>query len=222
LKIKPTGGIKFNSTCKLTKLGPEPAKVVQNILHEYKLHNCEVLFREDATVDQLIDVIEGNRKYVKCLYVYNKVDMISLEHMDSLARRDDTLVISCNLTLGLDYLLERLWESLGLVRVYTKKKGRAPDFGDPLVLTAGRGGTTAEAACNQLHKDLAQNFKFAMVWGTSTKYTPQRVGLKHRIEDEDVLQIVIKTAEEQRHDKSYSDKVQNYYDSKKKKNKQKS
>jgi hypothetical protein len=49
-----------------------------------------------------------------------------------------------------------------------------------------------------------------------------RVGLKHRVEDEDVLQIVIKTAEEQRHDKSYSDKVQNYYDSKKKKNKQKS
>jgi len=174
LKIKPTGGIKFNSTCKLTKLGPEPAKVVQNILHEYKLHNCEVLFREDATVDELIDVIEGNRKYVKCLYVYNKVDMITLEHMDSLARRDNTLVISCNLSLGLEYLLERLWESLGLVRVYTKKKGRSPDFGQPLVLTEGRGGTTVESACNQLHKDLAQNFKYAMVWGTSTKYTPQR------------------------------------------------
>jgi ribosome-interacting GTPase 1 len=24
-------------------------------------------------VDDLIDVIEGNRRYVKCLYVYNKV-----------------------------------------------------------------------------------------------------------------------------------------------------
>lgn len=25
---------------------------------EYKIHNCEILFREDCTVDQLIDVIE--------------------------------------------------------------------------------------------------------------------------------------------------------------------
>ena len=26
-------------------------------------------------MDDLIDVIEGNRRYVKCLYVYNKVCM---------------------------------------------------------------------------------------------------------------------------------------------------
>jgi len=51
-----------------------------------------------------------------------------------------------------------------------------------------------------------------MVWGTSTKYNPQRCGLAHFLEDEDVVQIVIKTAEEQRHDKSYGQKVQAYYD----------
>ena len=26
-------------------------------------------------MDDLIDMIEGNRRYVRCLYVYNKVDM---------------------------------------------------------------------------------------------------------------------------------------------------
>ncbi|KAK3003398.1 hypothetical protein RJ639_019393 [Escallonia herrerae] len=34
-----------------------------------------ILFREDATVDDLIDVIEGNRKYMKCIYVYNNLDI---------------------------------------------------------------------------------------------------------------------------------------------------
>jgi ribosome-interacting GTPase 1 len=43
------------------------------ILSQYRIHNCELLFKEDSTVDDLIDVIEGNRRYVKCLYVYNKV-----------------------------------------------------------------------------------------------------------------------------------------------------
>jgi ribosome-interacting GTPase 1 len=33
----------------------------------------QLLFKEDCTVDDLIDVIEGNRRYVRCLYVYNKV-----------------------------------------------------------------------------------------------------------------------------------------------------
>jgi ribosome-interacting GTPase 1 len=40
---------------------------------EYRIHNCELLFKEDIGVDDLIDLIEGNRRYVKCLYVYNKV-----------------------------------------------------------------------------------------------------------------------------------------------------
>jgi len=212
VKIKPTGGIKFNSTVKLTKMGSDPSKVVYNVLHEYKMHNCEVLFREDCTVDQLIDVIEGNRKYVKCLYVYNKIDMCSIEHVDQLARRPSAVTISCNLELGLEYLLEQIWFSLGLVRVYTKKKGHAPSFDSPIVLTEGRGGVSVENACAQIHKELVENFKYAMVWGTSTKYNPQRCGLSHLLEDEDVLQIVIKTAEEQRHEKSYGQKVQAYYD----------
>lgn len=42
------------------------------VLQEYKIHNCEILFKEDCDVDDLIDVIEGNRRCVKCVYVYNK------------------------------------------------------------------------------------------------------------------------------------------------------
>lgn len=57
----------------------------------------KVLFREDATVDDLIDVIEGNRKYMKCIYVYNKIDVIGIDDVDRLARQPNSIVISCNL-----------------------------------------------------------------------------------------------------------------------------
>lgn len=73
-------------------------------------------------MDDLIDVIEGNRKYVKCLYVFNKIDTISLEEVDEIAHRKDHVVISCHMRLNLDYLLEKIWEKLDLVRVYTKKR----------------------------------------------------------------------------------------------------
>lgn len=31
------------------------------------------------TVDQIVDVIFGNCKYIKCLYVYNKIDTVDIE-----------------------------------------------------------------------------------------------------------------------------------------------
>ena len=33
------------------------------------IFNAEVLIREDITVDQFIDVVLGNRKYIQCIYV---------------------------------------------------------------------------------------------------------------------------------------------------------
>ena len=83
IHIKPmkTGGVIFNSATKLTKIDE---KMVKNIMAEYKLHNSHVTFRGDYDVDELIDTIEGNRKYVKCLYVYNKIDTISIEDVDKL------------------------------------------------------------------------------------------------------------------------------------------
>jgi len=211
-KRKPTGGVKFSSTVRLTQLGDNPFKVVKDILHEYRIHNCEILVKQDITVDQFIDVVEGNRKYVKCLYVYNKIDVCSIEYVDKLARRPNSVIISCQYNLGLDYLLEKMWDSLELVRIYTRKKGQPPSFEDPLILTQGRGGTSVEECCKLIHKELIENFKCAWIWGTSTKYNPQRVGLGHILQDEDVIQVVTKTTVEQKHEKNYSLKVQQYYD----------
>jgi ribosome-interacting GTPase 1 len=74
-----TGGVLFNASVKLTKIDE---KMVRHIMQEYKIHNAHVNFRGDYDVDDLIDVIEGNRKYVRCLYVYNKIDTISIEEVD--------------------------------------------------------------------------------------------------------------------------------------------
>jgi len=81
IKIMKTGGVLFNANLKLTKIDE---KMVRHILQEYKIHNAHSNFRGDYDVDDFIDVIEGNRKYVKCLYVYNKIDTISIEDVERL------------------------------------------------------------------------------------------------------------------------------------------
>lgn len=184
---KKTGGLTINAAVELKSIDE---KMVQRILQEYKIHNADVLFREDCTVDDLIDLIEGNRRYTKCLYVYNKMDMCSMEEVDEIARRPNSIPISCMQNLNLDGLLERIWDMMALVRVYTKKVGGKPDFSEPVVLTADRGGTQLEHMCMQIHNTLAKDFQYALVWGTSAKHYPQRCGLLHALEDEDVVQIV--------------------------------
>jgi len=187
LKKRKTGGIHFNSTVPLTHLDE---KMVHRVLQEYKMHNADILFKDDATVDDLIDVIEGNRRYVKCLYVYNKIDVCSIEEIDDIARRPNSIPASAGMNLNMDGLLEAIWEKMGLVRVYTKKVGGKPDFSEPVVLSADRGGVTVEHMCNQIHRSLGLTLAYALVWGTSSKHYPQRCGLSHTLEDEDVVQIV--------------------------------
>ncbi|KAF9569864.1 P-loop containing nucleoside triphosphate hydrolase protein [Agrocybe pediades] len=187
-KKKTTGGITFNTTVKLTKTDE---KTIRTILAGYKLHNCDIMIREDITTDEFIDVLIGTRKYMPCLYVYNKIDSISLEQVDKLARQPHTVVISCEMDLNLDYLIDRIWDELKLVKIYTKKRGAHPDLDDPVCL---RKGATIEDVCNGIHRSLATNFRYGLVWGKSSKFSPyaQKVSLQHQVADEDVVSIFTK------------------------------
>jgi uncharacterized protein len=70
------------------------------------------------------------------------------------------------------------------VRVYTKPRGLAPDYSQPVVLR--RGKCTVEDFCNAIHKEIAKQMKYAIVWGASAKHARgQKVGLEHVLEDED-------------------------------------
>ncbi len=141
------------------------------------------------------------------MYVYNKIDTISIEELDELARKPDSVVISIYMSLNIDYMLQRMWYYLGLIRIYTKRRGQPPDLLEPIVLSASRDGLTVEAACKAISKELLEVFNFALVWGRSTKYNPQRVGLSHVLADEDVLQIIPKTLVQQKHSKDYRQRV---------------
>jgi ribosome-interacting GTPase 1 len=55
-----------------------------------------------------------------------------------------------------------------------------------------RDGSTVLDLCRTIHKSLAEQLKYAIVWGTSPKYSPQRVGGKHVLAHEDVIQIMKK------------------------------
>lgn len=185
-RTKAAGGIAFTATCRLTHMDERMAK---SILQTYKIHNADIIIREDVLVDEFIDVIVGTRKYLPCLYCYNKIDSISMEELDRLAREPNTVVVSCEANLNLEHLKDRIWESLDLIRVYTKKRGEYPDFADGIVM---RRNSNIEHVCHNIHRNLPDVFKYALVWGVSAKHQPQKMGLQNPVADEDVIQIIKK------------------------------
>ena len=131
--------------------------------------------------------MKDHRTYIKCLYVYNKIDSISLEHLDKLAKEPNTAVMSCELDLGIQDVVDQCWEALRLIRIYTKRKGVDPDFSEAMIV---RNNSSIEDVCDAIHRTLKESFKYALVWGASARHVPQRVGLNHVVSDEDVVSIV--------------------------------
>jgi uncharacterized protein len=212
------GGVRFASTVPQTQLGPEPEKVVTQILREYRITTADVLAREEITVDQLVDVVAGNREYKPCLYLYNKIDTVTIEEVDTLARMPHSIVGSVSMGFNIGHPLEddvvkqMLWRYLGLTRVYTKRKGSPPDLEEPVILSAIRKGTKVRSLCENISSELLRDFNYALIWGLSAKHAPQRCGLNHELEDEDVVQIVSKTVKQQSQDRNYASMAQTYAD----------
>lgn len=96
-------------------------------------------------------------------------------------------VVSVSSHKSLDKLKPILFESLDIVRVYTKEPGKPPSMDDPLILK--KGSRVVEAAA-KIHKEFAKNLKFARVWGSS-KFPGQRVEQDYVLKDKDIIEFHI-------------------------------
>lgn len=80
-----------------------------------------------------------------------------------------------------------IFETLKIIRVYTKHVGKPVELVDPVVLPVG--GTVEEAAVS-IHKDFAEKLKFAKIWGEG-KFDGQKVTREHVLTDGDVIEFHI-------------------------------
>lgn len=183
---KEAGGIGYQEVVPQTK--GMNSEVCRLVCKEYKISCAEIILREDITTDQFIDVLEGNRSYIPCLYVFNKIDAITIEELDILDQMPNHVPICAQHKWNLDELMEEIWHRCNMIRIYTKPQGQMPDYEGPVILHSTN--PTIEEFCNRLHKGIMASFSFAWVWGKSAKHQPQRCGKEHLLMDEDIVQIV--------------------------------
>ena len=122
--------------------------------------------------------------------IANKVDLQSASENLEVLREvyGDEFIIhtaSAETGEGIEQLRRRMFDSLGIIRVYTKIPGKPPDRDKPFTLT--KGSTLIDFAAT-VHKHFANSLRFAKAWGTNTLPGAQ-IGRDHILEDRDVVEL---------------------------------
>lgn len=167
----------------------DPA-LIHQLLHMRRIHNCSLQFRGPATLEDLIEVIDGRTCYAPAIIIGTKGDTTnsSANYEELCSRYSENFTIfaiSVKNEKGIEEAAAGIFQGLGVIRVYTRKtSGEIAD--KPIIL---RKGATIEELADRLHSDFLRSFRYAIVFRKSAKMKRKKVGLTYELEDEDVIQI---------------------------------
>ena len=183
IKKKSQGGIQIGKTVPLEV----DDETLRKVLREFKIVNAEVLIRSRIDIDDFIDCIEGNKKYLPAITCLTKIDMVDPILVNKVKKElNADIAVSAEEDINIEALKELIFEKLNFIRIYMKEPGKDADTNEPLIIFKN---ATIENICNKLHKDFISRFKYARIWGVSAKHPGIKVGLKHILKDKDILEV---------------------------------
>ncbi len=163
---------------------------ISALLKEYKIRSALVRIRGQVTLDIVEDAMFGNAAYKPTLVIANKADLSSdldvVKSIRTSAAPLEVIVVSTK-TPGVlrETLGAKLFDLLGIVRIYTKQPGK-PSAVLPIV---GLRGMNVGDLAKIIHSDFYNRFKYARVTGPSAKFEKGRVGIDHVLQDGDIVQF---------------------------------
>ena len=165
---------------------------VVKLLADYGIKNALVRIQGEVTIDDVEEaILESSLTYKPALIVANKSDVIAaheklVNFKNYIAGKLQILAISCKNGVGINELGKMLFETLGIIRVYTKEPNEREPSPEPYI---AKKGTSVREIARQIHSDLYEGFRYARIFGPSSKYPWERVGANHILEDGDAIEI---------------------------------
>ena len=164
---------------------------VEDLLRSYKLNDAIVKISGDIRLDDVEDAIFETTTYKPAVIVANKLDLKGAEANLRILKQYvngklPVVAMSCEQKTGIPELGKALFESLKVIRVYTKEPGSNKETGHPFVM---KYGATINDLARNIHKEMLENFMFAMVWAKRLPFSPKKVGMNFVLDDGDIVEI---------------------------------
>jgi uncharacterized protein len=81
---------------------------------------------------------------------------------------------------------EAVWKLTGLIRVYLCHNKQVDE--EPLAIQPG---ATVTDIATKVHKEMGATCRGARIWGPSARFDGQQVGRDHRVQDGDIVEIIV-------------------------------
>lgn len=157
------------------------------------------------TTDTLIVVIdslsqiEESEKYLqriigKKLYVFTKSDLLNEQEKRRLEAtlKSKYKKIDCTIFSNKEHvrtevhdLKKKIFETFPIIRIYTKEP-RKESTGIPMILDEG---STTKDIAEKIIKGMSKKIRKTRIWGPSSKFPGQMVGLDHALKDKDTVEF---------------------------------
>lgn len=166
---------------------------VRKLLESYHIYNALVKIYGEVSIDDIEKSLFEVVAYKPSIVLLNKIDLISQVELNRLVSKVreqfpdiPVIPISAITGQGLELVPKTVFNSLDLIRVYTKEPNSREPSKEPLVIPKG---STVEDALRMIRKELIKYFKYARIWGPSAKYPGEKVGLDHILADGDIIEV---------------------------------
>jgi ribosome-interacting GTPase 1 len=176
------------------KLADCTFKDVENLLKNHHFTDGVVKIIGEATLDEIEDAIFESTVYKPAVIVANKTDLeetkANLRVLEAyVGVKLPIVAISCKNKKGLEKLGDILFETLEIMRIYTKEPNEKEYSKKPFIL---RKGATVNDLAKNIHTDLSRKFAFAKIWADRLAFSPQKVGVTFVLKDGDIVEIHVK------------------------------
>ncbi|MBF0207585.1 MAG: hypothetical protein HQK53_11915, partial [Oligoflexia bacterium] len=154
---------------------------IVDIAKEMGLDNAIVQLGEKIeTVDRLIDGLVKTRKYMAAVEIITKMDLAKPVDIKKIPER--VLKMCVGEEIGLEEFKERVWQGLGLVRVYLKKdRTSEADKKEPLII---KNNYTLDQVLKRISNQMRDDVNKAYIWGKNARFPGQEVSFKFQVFDE--------------------------------------
>jgi len=138
-------------------------------------------------LSSLSTILKNENIRTKTLFILNKVDSINPEELKKFFKLN-ILRISTKEKAGIDDVRQKIFENIGLIRIYTKEPGKKPSE-KPMIIPKD---VSIRYMAEKIRKDFPERFIKAKIWGKSARFPGQTVGIEHVLSDKDIVELYIK------------------------------
>ncbi|MGY4884705.1 MAG: GTPase [Nanobdellota archaeon] len=147
-----------------------------------------ILINSLAEIKEIEEKIKDSHK--KKIILFNKIDLLDefekRRIRSTLQSKKHNFVLVSSITKeGIEELKEKLFLNFEKLRIYTKEPGKEKS-NKPIILDPG---AKAKDVAEKILKGFSEKVKETKIWGPSSKFPGQIVGLNHKLKDLDVVEF---------------------------------